>query len=370
MRVIIDFTGPMSTNTGGATYPSYVLPRWTRLGEDTLAAVYSHGQVPSELSGLDCILELPRRTGRGSLDRVIDMHLGLRGAIRMHPIDVAFFPGNFIPLGLPAAVPKVVAINSTLFFDYPAQVSPARGTLQRLAMRYTVRAASRIIVPSSRTADVLMRIAGARRRQLVVIPHGVDLDLFAPGDDAAREPSLFLFVSKPRDYKGLLTVLRALREVNRRREANVVARLVVVDGGLSRSEYGDWQALASRLGVERDVDFAGRLSHPQLSELYRRARTLVLPSSTESFGWAYLEAAAAGCLVIGPPGHGLDETVGDEAIAVPAHDHLALGRAMEEVSLMSVTESAERASRLRSLAERFSWDETLARTREVLAEVA
>ena len=369
MRVVIDFTGPMRTNTGGATYAAYVLPRWARLAEDTLAAVYSNGHVPPELRGLGCVVELPRRSGRGPLDRVIDMHVGLRATIREREPDVAFFPGNFIPFGLAASLPKVVAIRSTLALDYPAQIGPVRRRLQRGALRYAVHAAARIIVPTSATADVLMRRLGARRRQLVVVPHGVELEVFSPGDDGDREAGLFLFVSRPRDYKGLATVMRAVREL-KRDGGDRPARLVVVDGGLTRAETGEWRELASRLGVGGEVEFAGRLDHAGLGQLYRRARTLVLPSSTESFGCAYVEAAAAGCLVIGPPGHGLDETLGDAAICVPAHDHLALARAMHEARAMSRAEAAGLAARLRARAERFSWDETLARTREVLAEVA
>ena len=369
MQVVIDFTGPMSMNTGGATYPAYILPRWARIDTDRIAAVFSHGEAPADVARLGCVVELPQRTRRPSLDRVIDMHLGVRAIMRDRMHDVAYFPGNFIPLGLPRSLPKVVAIRSTLPFDYPAQVHPVRRHLQRWATRYAVQVAARIIVPSSSTADILMRSLGASRRQLVVVPHGVDLDLFRPDDRGARDPGLFLFVSRPGDFKGLVTVFRALHELHRAANGDP-SRLVVVDGGLGTAETRQWQQMASRLSVDQHVDFAGRLDHPALSTLYRKAGALVLPSALESFGNPYVEAAATGCLVIGPRGHGIDETIGDAAITVPTHDHVSLARAMHRARTMNQRERGERATELRARAAQFSWDDTLARTREVLSEVA
>ncbi len=369
MRVVVDFTGPMSTNTGGTTYSSSLLPRWERCGEDCVTAVFSSGEIPAELASLACVFELQSRRLPGLSPRIIDVHLGLRRLLFERDAAVAYFPGNFVPLGLPAALPVVVAVRSTLHFDMPAQSGRVRGAVQRHASRHVVARAQRIIVPSSKTADALMRHAGARRRQLVVVPHGVDLELFQPGEPAERERDLFVFVSKPWDYKGLHTVFRAMRELRHGPGPTCAPRLLVVDGGLPPSELASWDHLCEKLDISSQVRFAGRLDHHALSRLYRMASALVLPSATESFGNPYLEAAASGSQVILSDDLPLGDILGEAALHVPAHDHVAIATAITRVLTMSAAERCERSQRLRTAAEAFSWDKTLVRTREVLAEV-
>ena len=359
----------MSTGGGGTTYSSYMLARWARITDDRIAAIYSSGQVPRELQQSACVVELPRRTGHLPLDRVIDMHVGVRRVAIFDQPEVAFFPGNFVPLTVPRGIPVVLAVRSTLPFDYPVQVRLARRVLQRMATRYAIDRAARVITPSSTTADALMRLVGARREQLIVIPHGVDLKTFHPAVDSERDPNLLAFVSTPWDYKGLITVLRALRRVLNRASGAVTPRLAVADGGLSERELRRWRGYVDQLGVGEAVDFLGRLDHSRLSGLYRRAVALVLPSSSESFGNPYLEAAASGCLVIGPSGQALEEMLGSAAILVPAHSHRELAHEIEGVVTMDASERRNRSAALRARAEGFSWDTTLALTRDALAEV-
>jgi glycosyltransferase involved in cell wall biosynthesis len=345
-----------------------MLPRWARVTEDRIAALYSNGQVPRELEELECVVELRRGTGQLPLDRVIDMHLGVRRVAALDQPDVAFFPGNFVPLTLPRGLPAVLAVRSTLPFDYPVQIGLGRRILQRIATRYGVHRAARVITPSSATADALMRSVGARREKLLVVPHGVDLELFRPGTDEERDRSLLVFVSTPWDYKGLMTVLRALRRMLDGASGTLTPRLAVADGGLSHAEVRRWRERVERLGIGESVEFLGRLDHFRLSALYRRAAALVLPSSSESFGNPYLEAAASGCLVIGPSGHALDEMLGSAAIFAPAHSHQELAEAIKRVLAMADSERGDRSVALRMRAQRFSWDTTLALTREALKE--
>jgi glycosyltransferase involved in cell wall biosynthesis len=367
LRVYIDFTGPMGANTGGATYVDYLLPRWLDHPDDEVVAAFSYGHVPPAVAGRGGVIELPRRTARGGIDRVLDMHSGTFRLARAYKPDVAYFPGNFIPIGGASRTPKVVAVRSLLPHLYPSQVSWPRGLLQRAALRQSVLRADRIIVPSAWTGDRLMRLLGARRRQMVVIPHGVDLDRFGPPQQV-RTGGRFLFVSRPADYKGLDTVFRALRELCRHRQS-ADASLVVADGGIRARDKEAWLRLAERLGIHGRVEFKGRVSHDELPAIYGSAAALVVPSSCESFGNIYLEAAASGCLVIAPLEHGSVESVGPVAIPVPAQSHLGLADAMRQVLDLDADARAREGARLRSWAERFPWDLTFARTREVLEEL-
>jgi glycosyltransferase involved in cell wall biosynthesis len=371
MRVLIDFTGPLDGDTGGATYASYFLPTWSaQFDEDELTSVFSHGQAPPSLAGVAGVVECEASGGPVKLDQLLlDRHLALRRHFAGTASEVAYFPGNFVTAALPRGLPVVVAVRSLLQYRYPSQLSRLRGVYRRAATAHAVRRADRIVVPSSATADDLMRLLGVHRRKIAVVPHGVDLEAFCPDGAVSARAGRFLFVSKPWDYKGLATVLRALALVCAAAPGAEV-ELVVADGGLSEAELSPWRLLAQALGVADRLRFLGRVPHHHLPGEYRLAAALVAPVSIESFGNSFLEAAASGCPVITAFGSGIDETIGPVATQIPAHRHRDFAEAMLACMGMSEAQRAERALELRAWAERFPWTLAVADTRQVLAEVA
>jgi glycosyltransferase involved in cell wall biosynthesis len=211
-----------------------------------------------------------------------------------------------------------------------------------------------------------MRIAGALREQLVVVPHGVDLELFTLGKDEIDSNRL-LFVSKPWDYKGLATVLRAIALIADNEPASGV-HLRVADGGLSVQERHSWRAFVEGLGIAQRVSFLGRVDHASLADEYRSACALVLPTSIESFGNAFLEAAACGCPIVTGTGHGIEESIGPVAEQIPPHRHDVLAAVTLRLIRLSERERFEKRRELRSWAERFPWSRVVADTRTVLKE--
>jgi glycosyltransferase involved in cell wall biosynthesis len=369
MRILIDFTGRVQRLGGGRTYPSYMLPRWQAHACDELFAYFSSGQIPEQLRTCHFITEFPRVTRWPPGQRFIDLNVRIPvRAIQLRP-DVVYFPGSLMSLRLPPGARSVVSVRATVVYHYPYQLSAARRRYLRLTTRHAARAATRIIVPSSATADDMMRFAGAPREKLIVIPHGIDLERFKSSRGGDHEPTAFLFVSRPYDYKGLATVCRAVKEL-RHHLPDLRPVLRVADGGVSARQGKRLVDVARAVGVEDDIAFLGAVDHDRLAGMYRTAAALVLPTSIESFGNMFLEAAASGCPIITARGHGIDETVGGVARFIPAHDHRRLAEAMREVYLMDGRQREDLSASLRHWASRFSWDRTLDETREVLAEAA
>jgi N-acetyl-alpha-D-glucosaminyl L-malate synthase BshA len=202
---------------------------------------------------------------------------------------------------------------------------------------------------------------------LEVIPNFVDTDQFAPAarrdrarfarlfaDGAATEDGPVLFhVSNFRAVKRTADLIDVLVRIRR----HVPARLALVGDGPERARLGEH---ARTRGVGDSVcflgqraDFAADLAH---------ADAFVLPSASESFGVAALEALSAGIPVFGYRVGGLPEVVieGTGELVEP-FDVAALADAVLGV----VTEPERRAAlgrsaRTHALAQ-FSRDATLDR---------
>lgn len=131
-----------------------------------------------------------------------------------------------------------------------------------------------------------------------VVPFFVDLRNFPLGSNVEvdprelgfeREIPIVLFVGRLVYYKGLEYLLRAMQQVN--------ARLVIVGDGPLRRRM---ERLSRELGVDKKVQFVGRVANDLLHKYYRVCRCLVLPSvePSEAFGLVQLEAMAYGKPVV------------------------------------------------------------------------
>lgn len=168
---------------------------------------------------------------------------------------------------------------------------------QRLLLRFhgpilrrVLRAADAIIVTSPRYLETSSWLQPVRER-CTVVPLGIDLARFPirKRRPLAGPPTL-LFVGRLRYYKGLDTLLYALRSLPE-------AHLIIVGDGPMRAS---WQRLAHELAVAERVDFVGEVDEVALPTYYASADLFVLPANAraEAFGTVLLEAMAAGLPVV------------------------------------------------------------------------
>jgi D-inositol-3-phosphate glycosyltransferase len=159
---------------------------------------------------------------------------------------------------------------------------------------------------------------GADPAHTVVIPCGVDTDLFRPGDretvrsrlDVPGAP-LVLYVGRIAPIKGLETLLAAIARLRQRGSG---VRLAVVGGEADEPRDGheaEIRRSVDALGLREVVSFIGALPQETLRDYYIAADVTVLPSYYESFGMVALEAMACGSPVIGSRVGGLATTVRD-----------------------------------------------------------
>ncbi|GAA3156078.1 D-inositol-3-phosphate glycosyltransferase [Blastococcus jejuensis] len=230
-----------------------------------------------------------------------------------------------------------------------------------------VAEADRLVANTDEEARQLVRHYDADPARTLVIPPGVDLDRFAPGDRAAARRA----VSVPADALVLLFVGRIQPLKAPDVLLHAAARLVADDpvlrprlrvhvvgapsgSGLEAPEQ--LQKLAGDLGIADVVHFFPPQPPDRLAEHYRAADVAVVPSHNESFGLVALEAQACGTPVVAAAVGGLRTAVRDgvSGVLVAGHDPADYAVAVRAVlarrELLSVG--------ARRHAARFSWDRT------------
>lgn len=224
--------------------------------------------------------------------------------------------------------------NPFLVSDFPVAESRLERELQRLVLRV----ADAVVALSSREAELLARGFDVDAERFVVIPNGLDLELYGPpaGERAGGPPRL-LCVAQLVDYKGHRYLLEALARLPD-------ARLTLVAHRFDLRE--ELEGRARDLGVADRVEIEGPLRTEELVVRYRACDVYVQPSLAECFPVTVLEAMACGLPVVATDVGGVAEEVGDGGIVVPPRDPIALAAAIERL----LGDEAERRARGESAA--------------------
>jgi len=157
--------------------------------------------------------------------------------------------------------------------------------------------------------DETYRAFGCAGCDVVVIPNFVAVTEYHPAADAGARRSLapaghkvLVHVSNFRPVKRVRDVVRVFAGIRR----ELPATLVLVGDGPDRDAAVQE---ADRLKLGRDVRFLGKVD--DVAGILRGSDLFLLPSETESFGLAALEAMACGVPVLASAVGGLPEVVVD-----------------------------------------------------------
>lgn len=183
---------------------------------------------------------------------------------------------------------------------------------------------AQLVVPCAAVADYLAGEVGFDRRQVRVVPNGVDEGRFAPGA-AQRAAGQGTGAGRHRPVTALW--LGAMERVKR---VDWLIRLTAAIPGLSVLLAGDGpeqpraRLMAADLGVADRVCFLGFVADP--AEAFAAADLFVLPSAAEACPLSLLQAMAAGLPVVATRVGGVPELVrqGVDGLLTPSDDPAAL----------------------------------------------
>ncbi len=177
------------------------------------------------------------------------------------------------------------------------------------------RRASHIFAVSRYTAGIIERLYGINRKKISVVYNAPESNtsLVESGVERSREPNV-VFLGRLTFQKGPDHFLRAAAMVA---QAVPRARFVICGSG-DMMEFLRNQA--HRLGIERQVQFAGFLEPSEVDKVLLNSRVLVMPSVSEPFGLVALEAILCGIPVVLSKQSGVKEVL-QRALVVDFWDH-------------------------------------------------
>lgn len=264
-----------------------------------------------------------------------------------------------------------------IIFTYAEELT----TIQDSKLRYwlvatALRQADRVITISRFTVDQLVK-AGVSRQKISLVYPGVDTQYFHPGiSDHALRSKLGL-----KDSKVILTIGRLTK---RKGHAKVIAALPKVLEVVPNAKYvvvgtdvGEGKTLAgvvSRLGLERQVLFIGRIHDHEAPEYYAACDVFVMANyeiagsrDTEGFGIVFLEANACGKAVIGGRAGGAVDAIadGESGLLVDANDPSALANAIVRLLCDENYAASLGANGRKRAVESFNWERAAMQVREI-----
>ena len=196
--------------------------------------------------------------------------------------------------------------------------------------KFSIEQSDEVTAVSAYLRDETYRAFGCVSCDVRVIPNFVNLQEYKPIEPGTRTSlapegtKVITHVSNFREVKRVKDVVRVFARIRRA----MPATLIMVGDGPDRV---DAENEATELGVTADVRFLGRLD--TVASLLQASDLFLLPSQTESFGLAALEAMACGSPVVASRAGGIPEVVDDGVTGIlePVGSVEAMGRRAVEL---------------------------------------
>lgn len=191
------------------------------------------------------------------------------------------------------------------------------------AVRFAMRRAAALIVPSGFLVDVFARFGMPAE----IVPNIVDLSRFQARAPRRDERAHLVVTRNLEALYDNATALRALALLQRRLPQ---VCLTIAGSGPERERL---QALAQELGVQDRVRFAGSLDRQGIAALYAEADLLLNPSLADNMPNSVLEAMASGVPVVSSNVGGLPYLLRDgvTGLLVPPGEPEQLAAAAERL---------------------------------------
>jgi D-inositol-3-phosphate glycosyltransferase len=218
-------------------------------------------------------------------------------------------------------VPHLLMFHTNGFMKRVRCAEEREPAMRLINEKRLTRECSRLLSPTEKEKDYIVRFYGTQREKIGLVPCGVNLDRFRPipKREARKrlglqaDEAIILYVGRFAPVKGLDRLFAAMAHLKKYSRLSLM--VVGGDGNQAQSSL-EFERLTKVFGIRDAVTFAGRVEHNDLSKYYSAADVLVVPSYYESFGLVALESLACGTPVVATPVGAIDKIVQDGTTGV------------------------------------------------------
>jgi glycosyltransferase involved in cell wall biosynthesis len=242
---------------------------------------------------------------------------------------------------------KISCIHDLAFLRYPHFFSKAFYYYYRALIPAIISTSRHILTVSEFSKQELMDYYRLKPEQVTVIPNaGFAADLPVTVQIPALNRPYFLFVGSADPRKNLLFLLKAYTAACLQH-----TDLVIAGGG--HTSFNN--ALLKETGAftsNPHIHFTGRITDEQLTQYYRFAKAVIVPSVYEGFGLPVAEALSARCEVLAADIPVFREVAGTHALYFDPYQADGLIRYLQQMDGAAKKENSQGYDHIRG---RYSW---------------
>ncbi len=181
-----------------------------------------------------------------------------------------------------------------------------------------------------------------------VIYNGVDINQYKPAINISEFN--ILFVGRLIERKGVTYLLEAFKEVNKEHKN---CKLTIAGEGPEREHL---EGFCKQTKIETKVEFLGAINNKDITNIYKKAHILVLPSLEEALGNAPMEAMASGIPII-TTNTGTAELIDENGFIVEKENYKQIKEAIIQYA-HNPELLMKHGKQSRKIAEKMSWNNT------------
>lgn len=276
--------------------------------------------------------------------------------------DITHFMNYHVPPGVKGKV--VTMVYDTVYKAFPETMNARTRFMLNLSMKRSCKRADIIVTISRFSKSEIIKYLGVSPDKIVVMPCGVDFELFRPGYDEEDIRAAKNKYGLKGGYLLYLGTLEPRKNIDRLVDAYALVRQRIdnppklVIAGRKGWQYDSVFKKVRELGLADDVIFTGYVDAPDSPLLMNGAIAFVFPSIYEGFGLPPLEAMACGTPVIASNAASLPEVVGDAALMVDPFSTESIADTIERIILdEDLRSELSRKGLERAL--HYSWDNSV-----------
>lgn len=255
------------------------------------------------------------------LDTQIAAGLAMAKAIKLHGIEIVEYPDSYADGLLHkffCKTPYVVKCHVPSFTVDQIYESDSFECVRSVEMSF-LKGADAVTAPSQCVAGLVKKRYAVKN--IRVIQNPIDVLDFPP---SFSQGDYILFTGWISPVKGIDVLIKSIPLVKKQFP---YIKFKIVGNPMDVRFGEEMKQLSLRLGVEQNIEWAGRIDRNQLPFIYQKAIFCVLPSRWENFPYSILEAFSSRKPVVATNVGGIPELVVDRktGILVEPSDFVALG---------------------------------------------